>query len=154
MKKTLEFSVQIPAPRSVVWDTMVEPATYVQWASEFCEGSHFKGSWAEGEKIQFLASNGDGMSSEIAENRLHEFISIRHVGEIAGGVEDLSSDKIRSWAPAYENYTFADVPGGTEVRVSIEVVSEWEGFMLETFPKALQKLKTICEGSRGASVDA
>ena len=154
MKKTLEFDVQIQAPRSAVWDATFEPATYEQWTSEFCEGSHFKGSWAEGEKIQFLATNGHGMSSVIAENRLHEYVSIRHLGEIAGGVEDLSSDKVLSWAPAYENYTFSDVPGGTEVRVGIDVVAEWEGYMLETFPKALQKLKTICEGSRGASVDA
>ena len=154
MKKTLEFDVQIQAPRSAVWDVMLEPATYEQWASEFCEGSHFKGSWAEGEKIQFLAPNGDGMSSVIAENRLHEYVSIRHLGEIAGGIEDLTSDKVRSWAPAYENYTFSDAPGGTKVHISVEVLSEWEGFMLETFPKAIQKLKAICEGSRGASVDA
>ncbi len=154
MKKTLEFDVHIQAPRSAVWDATFQPATYDQWASEFCEGTHFKGSWAEGERIQFLAPNGDGMSSEIAENRLHEFVSIRHLGMIAGGVEDLTSDTVRSWAPAYENYTFSDAPGGTDVRVSIEVAPEWEGYMLETFPKALRKLKAICEGSQSASVDA
>lgn len=154
MKKTLDFDVRIQAPRSAVWDAMFEPATYEQWTSEFCEGSHFKGSWAQGEKIQFLAPNGDGMSSVIAENRPHEYVSIRHLGMIAGGIEDLTSDKVRSWAPAYENYTFSDSPGGTDVRISVEVLPEYEGYMLETFPKALRKLKTICEGSRGASVDA
>jgi len=154
MKKTLEFVVQILAPRSAVWDAMLEPSTYEQWTSEFCEGSHFKGSWAQGERMQFLAPNGDGMSSVIAENRLHEYVSIRHLGEIAGGVEDLSSEKVRSWAPAYENYTFSDVPGGTEVRVSVDVTPEYEGYMLQTYPKALHRLKMLCEVSRGASAGA
>jgi hypothetical protein len=146
MKKKLDFSVRISAPRSVVWDTMLAPATYAQWTSEFCEGSHFKGSWAKGEKIQFLAPNGDGMTAVIAENRLHEYMSIRQLGEIVGGVEDVTSDKVRAWAPAYENYSFSDVPGGTEIKVDVEVTPDFVEYMMRTYPKALDRLKMLCEG--------
>lgn len=146
MKKKLEFSVQISAPRSAVWDTMLAPATYAQWTSEFCEGSHFKGSWAQGDKIQFLAPNGDGMTAVIAENRHREYISIRQLGDIVGGVEDVTSDKVRAWAPAYENYTFSDLPGGTEIKVDVEVTPDFVEYMMRTYPKALDKLKMLCEG--------
>ena len=154
MKKTLEFDVQIEAPRSVVWDAMLGPETYKDWTSAFCEGSYYEGSWAKGAKMKFLSPGGDGMSSEIAENRLHEFVSIRHLGEILKGVEDTTSEKVRAWAPAYENYTFSDVPGGTKVRVAVDTVPEYETFMKEAYPKSLERLKGICESSVRAKSEA
>jgi hypothetical protein len=146
MKKTLHFNVTIQAPRRIVWDTLIGAESYKAWTAAFCEGSHYRGSWDEGSKIQFLAPSGDGMTAEIAANRLHEFISIRHLGEIQQGVEDTTSDKVRAWAPAYENYTFADAAGGgTTLTVSLDTVPEYEQFMLDTFPKALGLLKGLCE---------
>lgn len=151
MKKTLEFAVFIAAPRDVVWAAMLGAEAYRDWTSAFCEGSHYRGSWAQGEKIQFLSPGGDGMTAVIAENRLHEFISIRHLGQVSAGVEDFSSDNVRSWAPAHENYAFADAPGGTELRVTVEVAPEFEQYLSETYPRALQRLKAICEGGRKAA---
>lgn len=147
MKKTLEFEVRIRAPRSAVWEAMLGDAPYRDWTSVFCEGSHFKGSWAQGEKIQFLTPSGDGMSAVIAENRLHERVSIRHLGEIAGGVEDFTSERVRAWAPAYENFNFMDADGGTELRVTVDVTPEFEKYMQDTYPRALQRLRALCEGS-------
>ena len=144
MKKTLTFSVTIQAPRALVWDTMLDAEGYKFWAAVFMEGSHFKGSWAKGAKIQFLVDN-SGMTGEIADNRLHEFVSIRHLGEVKDGVEDTTSDKVRAWAPAYENYSFADAGSGTEVTVSIDTVADWEQYMSDTYPQALALLKELCE---------
>src|SRR6185436_4503703 len=146
MKKTLHFTETIGAPARRVWETMLGPETYKAWTADFCEGSRFEGSWAQGEKIRFLAPNGDGMMSEIAENRLHEHVSIRHVGEISGGVEDTTSEKVLAWAPAYEKYTFHPRNGGTEVQVDVDVTPEYEQYMSDTFPKALARLKALCEG--------
>lgn len=145
MKKTLTFQISIAAPRALVWDTMLDTEGYKAWTAAFCEGSHFTGSWAQGAAIRFLAPNGDGMVAEIAENRPHEFVSIRHLGEISGGVADTTSDKVRAWAPAYENFAFADIDGGTRVEVSIDTVPEYEQYMLTTYPKALELLKQLCE---------
>jgi len=145
MKKSLEFKVFIQFPVARVWDVMLGPETYMAWTAEFCEGSYFEGSWDQGEKIRFLAPGGDGMSAVIAENRLHEYISIRHLGEISKGVEDTESEKVRAWAPAYENYTFRAEKNGTEVRVNVDVTPEFEEYMLKTYPKALGRLKALCE---------
>jgi hypothetical protein len=145
MKMTLHFSEFIQAPRKQVWETMLAPDSYRIWTAEFCAGSYYQGSWAKGSQIRFLAPNGDGMTSEIAENRLHEFISIRHLGEIKAGVDDLVSDSVRSWAPAHENYTFTEKAGGTELQISVEITPEFESYMKDAFPKALKRLKALCE---------
>ncbi len=147
MKKTLNFTISIKAPKQVVWEKMLNDETYRIWTAPFAEGSHFVGSWEQGAKIKFLGPGGDGgMTSEIAENRPFEYISIRHLGEIVNGVEDTTSEKVRAWIPAYENYTFADEDGGTKLTVELETVPDFEQYMNDTFPKALEVLKGLCEG--------
>jgi uncharacterized protein YndB with AHSA1/START domain len=148
MKMSLQFTESIHAPRELVWEKMLNPDSYRLWTSEFCEGCYYEGSWSNGSQIRFLGPNGDGgMISEIAENRLHEYISIRHLGEVKAGVDDTTSDSVKSWAPAYENYTFMEDPDGTELLVSVEITPELEDYMKTTFPKALKKLKALCESS-------
>lgn len=143
--KTLSFDVTILAPRAQVWSTMLDPEGYKAWTAAFCEGSYFKGSWEPGARIQFLSPSGDGMVAEIAEHRPQAFVSIRHLGMIENGVEDTTSEKVRAWTPAYENYTFTDVPGGCRVTVTLDTVPEYEQYMLDTYPKALALLKGLCE---------
>lgn len=144
-KKRTQFTTTINAPVPTVWRLMIGPESYKRWTSAFAEGSYFEGTWEQGSKIRFLSPEGGGMIAEIAENREHEFISIRHLGFIKDGVEDTTSDAVRAWAPAYENYTFISIPEGTRLVVDMDVSSEWETFMNEAWPKALKLLKEMCE---------
>jgi uncharacterized protein YndB with AHSA1/START domain len=143
--KKLHFSEEIRAPRSRVWQTMLADDTYRAWTAPFCEGSHYEGSWNEGDRIRFLAPNGSGMTAVIAESREPEFLSIKHLGEVVEGVEDTTSERVRAWAPAFENYTLSPANGGTEVKVDLDIAPEYEQYMRDTWPKALAKLKTLCE---------
>lgn len=143
--RQIQFTTTINAPVSEVWRFMLGSESYKRWATAFMEGSYFDGSWDQGATIRFLATSGDGMVSEIAENRAHEFISIRHLGFIANGVEDTTSEAVRAWAPAYENYTFISVPEGTKLLVELHVSGEWEQYMNEAWPKALALLKQLSE---------
>lgn len=141
----LQFSAVIHAPVSVVWDLMFDPDAYRQWTSAFCEGSYFEGSWAEGARIRFLSPGGHGMVAEIAERREHQFLSIRHLGLIADGVEDTTSDAVRAWTPAYENYSFQAVPEGTRLVIDQDATGEFAGYLAEAWPKALALLGQLCE---------
>jgi len=143
--KTLTFETTIHAARALVWATMLGPESYKAWTAAFCEGCYYLGSWEQGARIQFLAPSGDGMTAVIAENKPNEFVSIRHLGMIVNGVEDTTSDKARAWTPAYENYRFADVPGGCRVTVTLDTPDAYEQHMLDTYPKALALLKELCE---------
>ena len=148
MTMTLHFTESIQAPPEVVWGTLIDPVTYPEWTAAFCEGSRFEGSWEAGAEIRFLAPGGDGMISVIAENRPFECLSIRHLGEVRGGVDDTASEAVLAWAPAYETYHFAATAAGTELRVSLDVALDWASAMQTMFPKALARLKALCEGGR------
>ena len=135
--KKLSYSVLIDAPRKVVWETMLGPEDYKIWTAVFFEGSYYSGSWEQGSKIQFLTPAG-------------EFVSIKHLGEIKDFIEDTTSDRVKSWAPAFENYSFVDNGNGTELTVSMDTLPEYEEYMNETYPKALAALKGICESKAGS----
>jgi hypothetical protein len=91
------------------------------------------------------------MVSEIAEHRVNEFTSIRHLGHVAHGVEDTQSEAIRAWAPAYENCSFLPTAAlGTRLVVDQDVTLEFEPYIAQAWPRALQRLKQLCEGGAGA----
>lgn len=143
--QTLQFTVTIHATRDAVWDAMLTQETYRLWTSEFCEGSCFEGSWTKGERIRFLGPDGNGMTSIIAESRPCEFVSIKHLGFVKDGVDDTQSEAARSWTPSFENYSFLAVGPSTELTVDLAVPQEFVDYMATTWPKALSRLKSICE---------
>ena len=146
----IQYSVFINASREKVWDTMLSDVTYRAWTMPFHPGSYFKGDWSEGSKILFIGPNDEsddemGMVSRIAENRLHEFVSIEHLGIYKNGVEDTKSAEAKKWTPAFENYAFIDKDGGTEVQVEIDVIEEYKEMFEDMWPKALEILKELSE---------
>ena len=146
--KRIQFEVIIDAPVARVCDVMIGQQSYRDWTAAFVEGSYYEGSWAQGQRIRFMSPSGDGMVAEIAEHRVDEFISIRHLGFIAKGVEDTESEAARAWAPAYENYTFVRVADDkTRVVIDQDVTAEFEAYITEAWPKALARLKGLCEGA-------
>ncbi len=141
----LQFSVRIHAPVARVWQLMFDPESYRDWTSAFMEGSYFEGSWEQGQRLRFLAPNGEGMLAEVAENRRHAFLSLRHIGFIADGKEDTDSEQVRALLPAHENYTFRAVPEGTELVIDQDVGQDHAAMMSEMWPKALARLKALSE---------
>jgi uncharacterized protein YndB with AHSA1/START domain len=145
----INFSIKINAPVEKVWETVIGKKTYPAWTDVFCPGSDFEGDWTNGSKIKFLGPNGkgqfDGMFSEIAENKLHQFISIRHLGVIIADKIDTESEFAKMWTPAYENYTFRTIPEGTEMLVEMDSEENFIEQFQKSWPLALQKIKDLVE---------
>lgn len=144
----LHFSIDIKAPKEKVWNTMLNDETYRKWTEPFYPGSYYKGGWNKGSKILFLApgEKGEmGMVSRIAENKLYEFISIEHLGVINNGVEDTTSEEVKNWAGAHENYTFKENNGATKVLIDLDSDEKYSEMFSEMWPKALDKLKDLAE---------
>lgn len=146
--KRLQFTETIAAPVETVFERMLALETYRDWTSAFAEGSTYEGSWQQGQRIRFMGPSGDGMLAEIAEHRPNAFVSIRHLGMIVDGVEDTTSEAVRAWTPAYENYTFHRTEdGGTRLVIDQDVSGDFEDYLREAWPKALARLKAICEAA-------
>lgn len=132
---------------------MLDDVPYREWTKIFNEGSRYEGEWETGAEMRFIGvdENGKesgGMYSMIKEARPHEFVSIEHCGLITeDGEVDTTSEEVKKWTPAFENYTFTEVDGGTEVLVEIDVADDWKEMFAEMWPKALAELKQIAERS-------
>lgn len=145
--KDLEFSIDIAAPVARVWDCMFDPTAYRDWTRPFCEGSYYEGSWAQGSRMRFLDPDGNGMEAIVEENRLHERVALKLVGELAEGRPRPGSSAAAH--PAREIYEFsATADGGTHLAIRL---GGWDdGFadmMAGMWPQALQRLKVLAEST-------
>jgi len=148
----LTFSTTIHAPKDLVWRTLLEDETYREWTSAFQEGSYAVTDWKPGSKALFLAPDGSGMVSRVAEHRPNEFLSLEHLGVVKEGIEDTESEEVRKWAGARENYTLTENRGVVSLRIDMDTVEEYQKIFEEAWPKALATLKDLSE--RRAAVRA
>ena len=150
--KKLQFDIKINAPVNVVYDKMLGLSNiknYEAWTAMFNPTSSYEGSWIKGHKIHFIGVDDKGekggMVSEIAENIPEKFVSIKHIGLLVAGKEILDGPDVEKWAGGLENYAFEEIDGNTSVKIEVDVTEDFEDYMLETYSKALDKLKEICE---------
>ena len=137
---TLDFSIQINAPKEEVWQQLWSDAGYRKWTSPFMEGSYAESDWNEGSKIKFLSPNGEGMFGIIKRKIENKEMSFEHQGEIVNGKEEP-----RNWGGAQERYFLSDNNGGTELKVQLQTTEEYKDYFNTAFPKALEMVKNISE---------
>lgn len=150
--KKLQFAASINAPVTKVYDFMLgisNKATYEQWTSLFNPTSTYEGCWDKGSKILFIGvdEKGEkgGMVSRIAENIPNQFVSIRHYGLLSADREITEGPEVEKWANGTESYTFEEKDGATTVTVDLDTPEDFLDYMNQTYPKALDKLKELCE---------
>ena len=148
-----EFRITIDAPKEKVWQTLWDKTTYSTWTAPFLEGSSTEGAsstvetdnWKKGSKVLFLDGKGNGMVSRVDENIPNKFMSFKHLGEVRNGVEDTTSEKVKDWAGATENYTLKETDGKTELVVDMDINEEFAEMFKNIWPKALKSLKELAE---------
>ncbi|MBL7847045.1 MAG: SRPBCC domain-containing protein [Cyclobacteriaceae bacterium] len=148
----LQFKVSINAPVTRIYDYMLglsSKSTYEKWTSLFNPTSTYEGSWDKGSKMLFVGvdekgENG-GMVSRIVENMRNQFVSIQHYGLVKAGKEITEGPDVAKWANGFENYTFEENKGITKVTVELDTTEDFADYMNQTYPKALDKLKELCE---------
>jgi uncharacterized protein YndB with AHSA1/START domain len=145
MLLTLHYEIRIAAPRERVWKTMLEHGTYETWTSAFTEGSTYEGEFVQGGRLRFLSPDGSGIVSKVAELRAPAYLSIRHLGMIHNGVEDLESEEVKSWGEAYERYTLDATADGTHLRVALDTTPQSAEMMNASWAQGLAALKALCE---------
>jgi uncharacterized protein YndB with AHSA1/START domain len=151
MTKT-QFEVSIDAPAAKVYDMMLgitEKSTYEHWTAVFNPTCTYEGNWSKGGKMLFVGVDAKGekggMVSEVVENIPNHFVSVRHYGLVKADAEVTEGPEVEKWANGFENYTFEENNGTTRVTVDLDTTEDFLDYMNTNFPKALQKLKELCE---------
>ena len=125
---------------------MLQPETYKEWVDVSWPGSYYKGKWEKGENLKFISPGGGGTMATLLECTPYEYLLAEHVAVInPDGTEDRDSDIAKGWIGARESYTFSERNGETELTVEIHTTPPWADMFNEGWPKALDKLKEICE---------
>ena len=150
--KKLQFKVNINAHVTKVYDFMLginSKSTYEQWTALFNPTSTYEGTWDKGNKTLFIGvdQKGEkgGMVSRIVENIPKRFVSIQHYGLYQADKEITEGPEVEKWANGFENYSFEENNGTTTLTVDLDTTENFLDYMNETYPKALDKLKEICE---------
>ncbi len=155
--KKIQFKVSVNAPAGKIYNAMLgidNKSTYEQWTALFNPTSTYEGSWDKGSKILFVGVDDKGekggMVSKIVENIPNRFVSIQHYGLVKGDKEITEGPEVDKWANGLENYTFEETSGpdsyrGTLVTVDLDTTEDYVEYMNNAYPKALDKLKEICE---------
>jgi uncharacterized protein YndB with AHSA1/START domain len=147
--KKIKFEYFINASPEKVYRLMLAPESYKKWTAAFNPGSHFRGSWDEGSSIHFIGTdeqgNEGGMVSRIQKNIPAECVCIEHLGMLLDGKEILEGPEIELWAGVLECYYFLPNGSGTTLKVEMDTIQSYEAYFSETWPKALEILKQLCE---------
>lgn len=145
--KTLEFTKEIHAPAQRVWSVLWDEATYPIWTNAFNPGgsSRMQTDWQVGGKTIFSDGSGNGMVSTIHSKREPYDIVFKHLGEIRDGVEDTTSEKVKSWAGTLEEYHLSEQNGITTLTASVQTGGDFETMMTNGFTKGLEEVKRLSE---------
>lgn len=148
-EKRLQFREHIARTPQQVHAIMVAPDTYRQWTAEFNPSSRYEGEWSEGKSLRFVgedpAGNIGGIIGHIRLNEPGVYVSIEHYGLIKDNTEIWSGPEVDGWVGAREDYHFAPEGEGTLLTVVLESTPEFESYFQESWPRALRKLKQVCE---------
>ncbi len=147
--EVLHFKKIINANVAKVYRIMLGETTWKEWTKVFNPAAYFEGNWEKGSKMLFLGTDQDGsiggMASRIRENIPGRYLSIEHIAVVHKGKKIASRPETENWAGALENYSFTEVNGKTLLSVDMYSTSKFKSYFNETWPKALEKLKSICE---------
>jgi uncharacterized protein YndB with AHSA1/START domain len=147
--KSLHFEITIYSRPEKVFNTMIDPKHYMEWTVPFSPDSHFRGTWEKGAKLRFMGEDEEGnlggMLTLVRENIPNKYLELEHIGIIEFGQEITSGPDVDEWKGAREKYTFTEQNGKTLLSIDLDSTTEHESYFSEVWPKALKRLKTICE---------
>ena len=146
--KNVTYNINIAASPQKVWDTMIGQETYKEWTAAAWPTSDFKGEWKQGEKLYFAGEDGSGTLATVTTFDPYKKILLTHIALLQpGNVEDTESEWSKKWIGSLEGYNFAEKDGSTELTIEMKIYDEWEDMFNKDWPKALARLKEICEAN-------
>ena len=79
---------------------------------------------------------------KIEENK---YLVFKHLGEMANGVEDTESEKVKVWSGSKEAYYLEENDGKTTLKVEVDSDENYKEMFDNGFTKGLQIIKELSE---------
>jgi uncharacterized protein YndB with AHSA1/START domain len=140
--KAMRFSIEIHAPKERVWETLWRDETLRDWAGVIDPGTHLVGDLQAGNEVQFIAANGYGVTSLVAELVPGEYLLLRHRADTQ---EHGTMERDDEWTGGEESYSLAEDDGTTTLTVAFDVPPELEAEFQVNYPKALARVRDLAE---------
>ena len=147
--KKLTFKTTISRPVEQVFNKIMDPTSFADWAKAWGDGMTMSGDWQVGGHMIFADAEGSGTKARIEAIVPNDCIKMRHVAMVnQDGAEVTELDEVmRKWIGAREDYFFTTVSDSeTELTVVIEADEAFEP-MMQAWNQALVYFKEICEAS-------
>ena len=145
MINRLEFTIEIEAEKSKIWEALWNKSSYRKWAGVFFNGSYVvTDNWKEGSIVHFLVPDQSGIYSTVEKHIPNEIIEFKHIGNVVTGKEQPLDEESKKWSGATEIYKIMEGKDANTLKVEIDVMDEHLEFMKITFPKALEEVKNNC----------
>jgi len=141
--KELQFTINIHAAKQKVWDTLWRDETFRQWAGIIDPGTYMNGDLVEGNEVQFIsAENGYGVTSLVAKLTPGEFLQLKHQADTQ---DSGAQERANEWTGGAESYSLTETDGTTTLTATFDVPLDMEDYFQTTYPKALERVKTLAE---------
>ena len=142
----MQFSIEIHAPKEMVWDTLWQDETFREWASIIDPGTYMVGELKEGNEVQYIsAENGYGVTSLVEKLVAGEFVLLRHSSD----TQDIGKrERTKEWTGGEESYALAEKDGITTLTVAFDVPTKMEAYFQVHYPKALERVKVLAERNK------
>lgn len=142
--KAMQFEVEINASRERVWSVLWQDETLREWAGLVDPGTYMVGELREGSTVQFISAEGYGVTSLVSKLIPNEYVLFEHQADTKDKGSDVRDDQ---WTGGKESYKVTDKGGITTLVMSFDVPDELEQVMRDSYPKALERIKTLSESS-------
>lgn len=134
-------TIDINAPVTKVWDTVVKPESSKEWLSVTMPGSHMDGDYALGSEVFYKSADDSGVKGTVKELVLNETIYVEYFESYTKGVKDDSAE----WVGSSDRYTFSENNGVTTLTQESSFPEQYMDDFNSMISKSLEKIKEIAE---------
>lgn len=150
--KTLQYSIQIHKSQKFVFNKMMDKSIYNDWAKAFSPGSTYKidSEWKKGAHIIFYDPTNKGGTKVIVEVfEPYKQVLVKHIDMVdVDGKSTELDDIMKKWIGSTEEYRFIeDDDTNTTLEITIQTDEAFQDMFDDSWPKALELFKAICEKS-------
>ena len=75
-------SVRIEATKEAVWDVLLTPGCFAEWAEAFSPGTRVKADWKLGGKVCYTDREGYGLAGKVVVFEPNKKITVEYEGEL------------------------------------------------------------------------